>query len=219
MTMNKRTIFIWDIHWCYNELKLLLKRLNIQKDDRVFFVWDYINKWPDSYKVIKFLYKNRDQYKWVLGNHDKNFIDSVQQWIELSKKHKKLYKKLQRHPEYYDYFKSLPYYIEEENFILLHAGLNPSKILSEQSEQEICTVRIINKEPWYNFYKWEKKVIYGHWATQWIHIWKNVIWLDSGCCYWSFLSAYTLETGELIQQWSLDQYEQIDYTHINPSFF
>ncbi len=217
--MKKRTIFIWDIHWCYKELKLLIKKLEIKEGDRVFFTWDYINKWPDSFKVIKYFYKNREQFSWVLGNHDKSFLDKVGQWDDLSKKHSKLLAKMQKHPKIFDFFRKLPYYIEEDNFLLLHAGLNPKKSLKKHTKSEISSIRIVNKEPWYNFYKWDKKVIYGHWAMQWVHIGKNVIWLDSGCCYWGYLSAYVLETWELIQQWSLDQYEKIDYTHINPAFF
>ena len=217
--MLGRTIFIWDVHWCYEELKLLLKKLTLEPSDRVFFVWDYINKWPHSYKVLKLLYKNRKQFFGVLWNHDRSFLEKVKQWQELSKQQQKLLKKLNEHPKVFKHFSAFPYYIEEDNFILIHAWLNPQKTLSEQSEAEISSIRIINKQPWYNFYTWEKKVIYGHWAMQGINIRKHVIGLDSGCCYWWYLTAYILETGELIQQWSLAQYEQIDYTHINPSFF
>ena len=217
----KRTIFIWDIHWCYDELKLLLKKVNVKKNDIVYFVGDYINKWPKSFKVLKFLYKNREQYKCILWNHDLAFL----KWLKWDisndywkKTFKKLKEKLEEHPEILEYYKSFPLYIEKENFILIHWWLNPKKKLKEHIPEEITTLRVINKEPWYNFYKWEKKIIYGHWATQWINIRKNVIWLDSGCCYGWYLSAYILETGELIQMSSLDQYSEIDYSHVNPVF-
>ena len=54
-----------------------------------------------------------------------------------------------------------------------------------------------------------KKIIYGHWAVEWLKIRENTIWIDSGCCYWKYLTAYILETGEIIQQKALDVYEQI----------
>jgi len=218
--MKKRTIFIWDIHWCYDELKLLLKKINLTEKDKVYFVGDYINKWPRSFKVLRFIYKNREQFRWVLWNHDYFFLkwlkwETVDYW---TKKFEKLKIKLEENPEILEYYKNLPLYIKEDNFLLIHWWLNPNKKLKEHSAEEITTLRVINKEPWYNLYKGEKKVIYWHWATQWINIRKNVVWLDSWCCYWWYLSAYILETWELIQQSSQDQYAQIDYSHINPVF-
>ncbi len=216
----KRTIFIWDIHWCYDELKLLLKKIKITKKDKIYFTWDLINKWPKSFKIINFLYKNRKQFSSILWNHDLAFIKWLK-WKNINygiKKFKKLKKKLEENPEILKYYKNLPFYIEKKDFLLIHWWLNPNKKLNEQTPEEITTLRVINKEPWYNFYTWEKKVIYGHWATQWINIKKNVIWLDSGCCYWWYLTAYILETWELIQIASLWQYSEIDYSHINPVF-
>ncbi len=216
--MIKRTIFIWDIHWCYKELKLLLKKLNIQEKDKIYFVGDYINKGPKSFKVVKFLYKNWGQYKWVLWNHDQYFFKAVENWQKLSKEEKKLLKKLKDHPKIFEFYKNLPLYIEKDDFILLHWGKYPKKKLKEHTAEEITNLRVIKKKPWHHFYTWEKKIIYGHWAMQWICIKQNTIWIDSSCCYWGFLTAYILETGELIQQGSLKQYAKIDYSHINPVF-
>ena len=206
--MKKRNIFIWDIHWCYDELKLLIKKLELTKNDRVFFVWDYINKWPKSYKVIKYLYKNREQFNWVLWNHDINFLKIFNSKL-LNKEQEKLKNKLLEHPKILKFYKNLPLYIEEDNFVLIHWWLNPEKSLENQTDIEITNIREINWKAWYDFYKWNKKIIYGHWALQWIHIRENTIWLDSGCCYWKYLSAYILETWELIQQKALKTYVKI----------
>ncbi len=216
--MKKRTIFIWDIHWCYDELKLLIKRLNIKEKDSVYFVGDYINKWPKSFKVIKFLYRNRNQFKGVIGNHDYYFFEKLKNDIKLNKDEKKLYRKMKDNPKIFKYFKELPLYIEKDDFLLIHWGLNPEKSVEEHTAQEITNMRVYKDKPWYNYYKWEKKIIYWHWAMQWVHIGTNVVGLDSGCCYWGHLTAYILETWELIQQGSLDQYAKIDYSHVNPVF-
>ena len=102
--MSKRNIFIWDIHWCYKELKLLIKKLNLKEEDKVFFVGDYINKWPKSYKVIKFLYKNREQFHWILWNHDYEFLINFNS-TNLTKLEIKIKKKLLKHPKIFNYFK------------------------------------------------------------------------------------------------------------------
>ncbi len=54
--------------------------------------------------------------------------------------------------------------------------------------------------PWYEFYTGEKPVIYGHWARRGLTLRGNTIGLDSGCCYGRALSAWVLETRELIQE-------------------
>ena len=216
--MKARTIFIWDIHGCYDELTLLIKKLELKDNDKVYCVWDYINKGPKSFKVVKFLYRNRNQFRWVLWNQDYDFFDRLKNDIKLNKEQKKLYKKLKENPKIFKYFRELPLYIEEKKFLLIHGWLNPEKTIEEHTAQEITNIRVFKGKPWYNYYTWDKKIIYGHWAMQWVHISWTVVWLDSWCCYWWFLSAYTLETWELIQQGSLNQYAKIDYSHVNPVF-
>ncbi|MDQ7010012.1 MAG: metallophosphoesterase [Candidatus Gracilibacteria bacterium] len=206
--MKNKTIFIGDIHGCYKELKLLIKKLNLNKEDKVFFVGDYINKGPKSYKVIKYLYKNREQFSGILGNHDLEFINNFNS-KKLTHSDKKLKNKLLEHPKVLKYFQNLPLYIDDNNFILIHGGLNPKKTLEKQTALELTNIREIDGKPWYDFYKGKKKIIYGHWALQGIHIRENTIGLDSGCCYGKYLSAYILETGELIQQKALKTYVEI----------
>ena len=209
-----RTIFIWDVHWCYHELKLLIKKLNLKANDNVFFVWDLILKWPKSFKVLKYLYKNRENFKFVLWNYEMHFLD----WLNWKKFEYNindfiiLKEKLEKHPEILDYLKKSPLYIEEENFILLHWWLIPWKKIDDHKIEEITKLRDYNWKPWFEYYKWTKKVIYWHWWTEWLKILKNTIWLDSWCVYWKWLTAYTLETWEIISQSSLDRYVNV-YKH------
>lgn len=204
--MSKRTIFIWDIHWCYDELKLLIKKLELKKDDKVYFVGDYINKWPKSFKVLKFLYKNRKQFNWVLWNHDYYFLEKIKNKSKLKDCEKKLYKKLKEKTEILDFFKNLPLYIEKENFILVHAWIINWIKLEDQTPEILTTIREENWELWYKNYIWDKKIIYWHNAIDWLQIRKKTIWLDSGCVYWKSLTAYVLETGEIYSQNALDNY-------------
>lgn len=210
----KRNIFIWDIQWCYKEFKLLLKKLEITNKDKIYLVWDLINKWPKSYKVIKFLYKNQEQFKSVIWNHEVNFLTWLK-WenitnIEENKiEFEKLKRKFEKHPKIFNFFENLPKYIEEEDFILIHWWLIPWKTLEEHTLNEITRTREYNWKPWYEYYEWEKKVIYWHRAINWLKIWKNTIWLDSWCVYWKFLTAYILETWEIISQNALKIYYEI----------
>lgn len=206
--MQKRTIFIWDIHWCYKEFKLLLEKLNLSKEDKVYLTWDLIDKWPKSYKVLKYIYKNKKQFKFVLWNNEINFLKYIETWeFNYNKKEiKKLKSKLDEKPKILDFLKNTPLYIEKDNFILIHAWLTPSKKLEEHTKEEITTIRDINNEAWYKQYNWTKKIIYWHWWVDWLRIRNNTVWLDTWCVYWKRLTAYILETGEIIQQNALDIY-------------
>lgn len=209
--MKKRNIFIWDIHWCFDEFKLLIEKLSINEEDHIFLVWDMINKWPKSWKVIKYLYNNKNQFSAVLWNHEIAFlqrINSEEKKYE-SKDFIELENKFIKHPEIFNYFKNLPLFIEKKDFIVIHWWLKPWKKLEEHSETEITTIREINNEPWYIHYTGSKKIIYGHWAMNWLNIYDNTIGLDWGCVYWRSLHSYTLETWEIMTQQALKLYKDV----------
>jgi len=207
---KSRTIFIWDVHWCYKELKLLLKRLKIKENDKVYFVWDMINKWPDSYKVINFIYKNRNQFKCIKWNNEVNFLKWIKGEIFWNhKKHKiykKLIKKINKKPELLEYIRELPLYIEGENFTMIHWWLIPNKLVKDHTEDEITRIRQFKWKFWYDQYKWNKKIIYWHNAIDWLQIREKTIWIDSWCVYWKSLTAYILETEQIYSQNALDVY-------------
>ena len=208
MTEN-RTIFIWDIQWCYNEFELLLTKLNLTEDDIVYLVWDIINRWPKSYKTLKYIYKNRKQFRCVLGNHEINFLKYLHwEWYDWdTKDFEKLKIKLLEKPAILEYLKNIPLYIETEDFILIHWGLIPWKKLEDHTIDEITRTRDYNWKPWYDYYdEKNKKIIYWHRALDWLRIRKNTIWIDSWCVYWKMLTAYILETWEIIQQQALNLY-------------
>jgi hypothetical protein len=213
---NWRTIFIGDVHWCFDEFELLIEKLQIQENDIIYLVWDMINKWPKSWKMMKFLYKNRNQYKCILWNNEINFfryldktsdidyISNESQWV-----FKKLEKKVNDKPEILDYFKNLPLYIDLGETLLLHGWLDPDKILEEHSEDEITRIREVNDKPWFKQYRDDKLIIYGHWAQNWLNIYNNTIWLDGGCVYWRALHAYILESWNIVTQQALKCYVDV----------
>lgn len=207
---KNRTIFIWDIHWCYDEFRLLLNKLNINEQDKIYLSWDMINKWPFSYDVLKYIYDNRWQIKAILWNHELAFIKRFKWEIKNEKPFfEELKNKIWENKDLINYILSLPKFIEEKKFILLHWWKNPDKKIEEHSPEEITKIREINWKWWYDFYKWKKKIIYWHWAVDWLRVRKNTIWLDTGCVYWKSLTAYTLETWEIIQQNALNIYESV----------
>lgn len=216
-----RTIFIWDIHGCYDEFMLLIAKLNIKKDDKVYLVWDMINKWPKSYKTLKFIYKNREQYKAILWNHEIGFLN----WLDWNapkyecRAYRKLRAKLHKKPALLQYIKDLPAYIETDDFLMIHGWIIPWKLPSEHEINEITRLREYEWKPWHSYYEWKKPIIYGHWAMQGLNITNNTIWLDSSCVYGKQLTAYILETKEIIQQKAIKLHSLIWNTKLEKTLY
>jgi bis(5'-nucleosyl)-tetraphosphatase (symmetrical) len=80
----------------------------------------------------------------------------------------------------------------------VHAGIHPEFWFNTPTE--IATmIRNFEWKPWYEYYQWNKPIIYGHWAAEWLRIRFNTIGLDTGCCFGGHLTAYCLETQEIWQ--------------------
>ncbi|MCH2188994.1 metallophosphoesterase [Candidatus Gracilibacteria bacterium] len=216
---SKRTIFIGDIHGCYDEFMLLLEKLQVLKDETVYLVGDIINKGPKSYEVLDFVYQNRDQFKAIKGNHEINilkFIEGNTQGRTPAgiKDMQKTFEQIGDRIELIEYLRNLPLSIETPNFLMIHGGLIPGKDISDHHVDEITRLREYEGQPWHSYYTGEKPIIYGHWAVQGLHITDNTICLDSGCVYGKELTAYILETKKIISQKALKQYKDPfkDYT-------
>ena len=79
--MNKyRRIVIGDIHGCVKTLhKLLFHILNIQKEDDIYFLGDYIDRGPSIKDVIDLILMLKEQdFKiyTLMGNHEKMLLDA-----------------------------------------------------------------------------------------------------------------------------------------------
>lgn len=73
-----RTIVIGDIHGGYKALIQLLERIQVQSDDLLIFLGDYVDGWSESFEVVDFLIslsRKRTQNNltapiFIRGNHD-----------------------------------------------------------------------------------------------------------------------------------------------------
>ena len=148
--MKKRWV-IPDIHGCIKTLQALVEELiRPARYDELYFLGDYIDRGPDSKGVIDYIrHLQNDEYSITLlkGNHE----DSLLELYDAEKKarsnwwHNFANRKLmiwntiggketlksfdvdhvgKIPPDYIEWMRSLKYYIELEDFVLVHAGLN-----------------------------------------------------------------------------------------------
>lgn len=196
-----RTIFIGDVHGCPHELREMIKILKPTAFDRVILLGDLISRGPDSVSVVRFVFEAG--FESLMGNHEYDYLVNYKELVHYKKLHEKLGSEL------HQWIASRPLFIEESNFIAVHAGMEPNRPLAETSSSILLNIRTWdgkgidlenqNNPPWYTFYNGEKPVFYGHWARRELTIRQNTVGLDSGCVYGKKLSAYILESRTIIQ--------------------
>lgn len=210
MDSSVRTIVVGDVHGCLDELQLLLKSCNFDSvHDRLIFVGDLVNKGPKSFEVLRFI---RDsEFECVTGNHELKLIQCMEKSGSFKRSDLKNLAEdlLEDSFDWLSWLKSLPGYIEDPDFLVVHAGLAPSMTLENTPLSILANIRTwdgngenMNRSSdpaWYDLYLEEKLVIYGHWAVDGLKVRRNTIGLDSGCCYGRKLSAVILPERRIVQ--------------------
>ena len=152
----------------------------VSSKDEMIICGDIIDKGQDSVKLLK-LIKSMSNFRFIIGNHEYAFLkhywaimrDSPEDFDEVLKK-------LQDYFPYdgklldwdtVDWLESLPYYIEEDDFISVHAGVQLDKYnrvvpLDQISREQLVYDRNF-KEP--NVVPLTNKCIFfGHTPTSYI---------------------------------------------------
>jgi len=188
--MNK--IFgIGDIHGCYEELILLFKKLPLNPEkDLVVFMGDYIDRGPDSKKVVSQLIEWHEKYPhWVFlyGNHE----DIFNNWIHNKQKYQedvnfscfisnggdktlKSYEGKDRKKNIYIWgfpkdhkkflIKETKRIYETDKYVFVHGGLVPELPISEHLSKAVYKNAMLWAREGFIDSKWDwgKKVIFGH---------------------------------------------------------
>lgn len=204
--MASRTIVVGDIHGCYDELMKLLDEVNLERKDRVVSVGDLISKGPKSREVLE-LFMTDARFSTVIGNHD---LILRRRWsgedVELKPAQKETHKELKGEKDKYATFlNTLPFVIDLETHLVVHAGLRPNVELHSQTTGDLTRIRTLGPDreseegtPWYHVYNGEKTVLFGHWPAEEPRRGPRAIGLDTGCVYGHSLTAYIIETDEFV---------------------
>lgn len=201
-----RTIIIGDIHGCYDELISLLDKLALAADDCVIAVGDLVVKGTHNKETLN-LFITDSRFSSVLGNHDRAL---VRYWrgekISLKPDQAAARNELEVDEESYAaYLGGLPLMIDLGSHLVVHAGVRPGIALNEQAVEDLVELRTLGPDrtsregtPWYEAYENEKIVLFGHWPNANLRRGPAAIGLDTGCVYGYSLTAYVIETGELV---------------------
>ncbi|HZV44192.1 MAG TPA: metallophosphoesterase, partial [Saprospiraceae bacterium] len=130
-----RTFAIGDLHGCSRTFrKLILENINLQKEDELYCLGDYVDRGPDSKGVIDFILELKEKgYKvhTLRGNHDQMMMDSdknpedFRHWVKnggdktLESFGIGSYDEMDS--KYKTFFYQTQYYFEIGKYILVHA--------------------------------------------------------------------------------------------------
>jgi len=124
--------FASDIHGAYDLFMELLRKISFSPRDEMIICGDIIDKGPDSVRLAKFVFEQPNM-RCILGNHEYAFLKFYWSLMQnASDNFDEILEKLRGYfPndghlldwETVDAFEAMPTYIEERDFICVHAGL------------------------------------------------------------------------------------------------
>ncbi|GAB4243020.1 MAG: metallophosphoesterase family protein [Saprospiraceae bacterium] len=226
-----RKIAFTDIHGCIASFEALLDQVKPGKTDQLFFLGDYIDRGPDSKAVLDKLLDLREkgyQLTCLMGNHDQELLISLDDlerrefWLERWGGDKTLESFGVRYPEdipaeYLNFIRDLKWVHCEDDYILVHAGLNFYNEDPLEPDPDMLTLR-----SWYRTtdYEWlgNRKIIHGHTPKPREHIYElflvlddfRILDIDAGCYAvhlpgLGHLCAFDMTNKELYFQKNIDE--------------
>lgn len=204
---------IGDIHGCYKALKKLLSTIPSKPKDQFIFLGDYVDKGPDTKKVIDLLLDFSKQYTttFVQGNHELLMLAAQQNeksrsgWLKFggeqtlqsykAKNKTSWYQKIAK--EHWVFLKQLKSYAEHDQFIFVHAGVEVGVPLSQQNEHHLFWKKLHEPNP----YGEGRIVICGHTAQKSGEIahFGHTICIDTYAHGGGWLTALEVSSGQFYQ--------------------
>ncbi len=171
-----RKFAISDIHGCNDTFQRLLEKLQLVQGDELYLLGDYIDRGPDSKGVIDTIFLLRQQglpVHCLRGNHEQMMLDALagisdeelDVWlmnggVEALESYK-VNGKINIPEEHYTFFENLDLYLEVDEYILIHAGLNFKMPMPLADEVSMLWIR-----DWYHNLdrNWlgERIIVHGH---------------------------------------------------------
>lgn len=201
-----RTIVIGDIHGCFDELSDLLEQVDPGPNDRVIAVGDLVVKGEKNREVLDLFIEDK-RFSAVAGNFERVLRQHFRgEPVRLTKEQKAAVAQLESERERYsNYLRSLPFTINLGSHLVAHAGLRPGVPLRRQSASDLTEIRTMGPNPpsrrglpWYEVYRGNRIVLFGHWPSKTPRIAPRAIGLDTGCVYGGRLTAYIIESNQFV---------------------
>lgn len=149
------TVAIGDVHGCLDKLESLIEHVHshYKEIDKYVFLGDYVDRGPDSKGVIDYIMHLQSKVNVIAlyGNHEQMLIDSLNSYFKEDWNSSEYGMTTlpsfrvscvsQLPMKYIKWIKSLPIIHKDEDRVYVHAGINRSVPLNEQSKNYNIWVR------------------------------------------------------------------------------
>ena len=211
---SEKIFAIGDIHGCAEELESLLSQLPIEKNDTIVFLGDYIDRGPNSKKVIDLILelKKGQNIVCLMGNHESMAIDfikdpsSAQAGLFIMNGGSATlasYTLTGDHflipDEHIAFYQNLELFYETKDYFFVHAGVPNVPLKKINSEEHALEMLWVRSSFHKSKYKWSKTIVHGHTVVDEVEISKKRINLDTGCVFKGKLSAIELPSQKIYQ--------------------
>lgn len=165
-----RQIVIGDVHGQYAGLNHLLEAISPSQEDLLYFLGDLVDRGPESSAVVELV--RQQDYHCLRGNHEEMMMAALSRnGLDTSKllfwggcggqETLASYNSQDLLWEHVHWLQTLPLYFDLGDLWLVHAGVDPTLTLAEQTSQEFCWIRDVfhqSEEPYFR----DKTIVTGH---------------------------------------------------------
>ena len=201
-----RYIAITDIHGELGKLESVLSKIETRPDDIFVFMGDYIDRGDKSKEVVERVIKQSETHEciYLIGSHEYALLHAKQDdyynylfWNYGGPATVKSYggrfeNILDTHG---DFFRSLKFYHLTDDYLFVHAGIDPRYSLEDQSEVDLVYIR---SAFYRNKHNLKQKIIFGHTEFDAPLVQDDKICIDLGCGKYknAKLCALILDNGK-----------------------
>ena len=188
------------------KLECVLSKIETRPDDIFVFMGDYIDRGPDSKGVVEKVLAIKEQFETItlIGSHEYALLhaktDDYYDYLfwnyggpaTVRSYGGRFENILATHG---DFFRSLKFYHLTDDYLFVHAGIDPRYSLEEQSEVDLVYMRSAFDRNKHNL---KQKVIFGHTEFDAPLVQDDKICIDLGCGKYknAKLCALILDNGK-----------------------
>lgn len=209
---EKMYYIVGDVHGCVDKLVKLCGQCMRQMNDGdiLIFLGDYIDRGKHSYEVVEFLLNIKNKKPntiFLTGNHEQMLIDFFEgkDWhgnyfynggTATQRSYADHFGTFKIPATHWQFYRSLLPYYEGDDFIAVHAGVDP--YVQNMSQQKLEDVIWIREKFFRAHIRFPKTIIFGHTPTHLIHgKWglpyiddqRNIIGIDTAAVYGAKLTC------------------------------
>ncbi len=196
-----KTLVIGDIHGCYDELRDLLNKVPLTRDDHIVHIGDMVDRGPYPAEVVDF-FRDTPNARSIMGNREDKHIrshDGDMQTNSTQEITRRQFGDDAHFAEAIAYFRTLPLYLDLPDALLVHGYYEPGVPIQQQDRNVLLghpegedRLQQRGASDWVAHYDGDKPIVFGHRDYPFLHYQRRAWALDTRCVYGGTLTGLLL---------------------------